>query len=241
MTVKEHYDNHLGNFYTWYTGDFKKNKDAFKLFCITNLIKPINSKIAIDLGAGNGIQSIALAELGYVVKAIDFNNQLIAELISKINNYQIEVFNDDIKLIGKYSEPQPELIICCGDTLTHLESISEIQKLLEDSFDLLAPNGKLILNFRDYSTELKDIGRFIPVKSDSQRILTCFIEYFHDKLRVTDLLHEFENGKWIQKVSSYYKTRIDRVTVLRILTDSGFTIKLDLHENRIITIIAQKT
>jgi len=240
MTVKEHYDNHLGNFYSWFAGDFDENKNSFKAFCVENDIKPINTKCAIDLGAGNGIQTIALAELGFKVKAVDFNNQLIAELSSKINNHTVEVFNDDIKFISKYSQPRPELIVCCGDTLPHLESFSEVQKLIKDSFDILSFNGRLILTFRDYSSELEDTNRFIPVKSDSQRILTCFIEYFPDKLRITDLLYEFENDKWNQKVSSYYKTRINRELVLGFLRDSGFTISLDNIENRMITIIAQK-
>jgi len=240
MTVKEHYDNHLGNFYSWYTGDFEKNKDSFKAFGLDNDIKPVDSKYAIDLGAGNGIQTIALADLGFKVKAIDFNSQLIAELKSRIDNYSIEVFNDDIKFVNKYSQPQPELIVCCGDTLPHLASFAEVQKLIKDSFDILSPNGRLILTFRDYSIALEDTDRFIPVKSDSQRILTCFIEYFTDKLRVTDLLHEFENDKWNQKVSSYYKTRISRELVLGFIRDTGFKISLDNIANRMITIIGRK-
>jgi hypothetical protein len=60
------------------------------------------------------------------------------------------------------------------------------------------------------------------------------------RLRVTDLLHEYENGKWIQKASSYYKTRISRELVLGFLKDSGFNISFDNIANRMITIIGQK-
>jgi 2-polyprenyl-3-methyl-5-hydroxy-6-metoxy-1,4-benzoquinol methylase len=240
MTVKEHYDNHLGNFYSWYTGDFYKNMESFKAFCVDNNIKPHDSTCAIDLGAGDGIQTIALANLGFKVKAIDFNYQLIAELKSKIGNSSIEVFNDDIRFVSKYSKPKPELVVCCGDTLTHLGSMAEVEKLIKDTFAILTPNGKLILTFRDYSTALEDTNRFIPVKSDSQKILTCFIEYFDDKLRVTDLLHEFVKDEWVQKVSSYYKIRIGREKVLGMLGDSGFKINYDNVTNRIITIIGQK-
>ena len=66
------------------------------------------------------------------------------------------------------------------------------------------------------------------------------IEYFPDKLRVTDLLHEYENGKWVQKVSSYYKIRISRELVLGFFKDSGFKISFDNNTNRMITIIGQK-
>jgi len=240
MTVKEHYDKHLGNFYSWYTGNFEENKENFKAFCLENGIKPFESGYAIDLGAGHGIQTIALAALGFKIRAIDFNNQLIAELKSRIDKYPIEVFNDDIRLVSKYSQPKPELIVCCGDTLPHLDSLIEVQKLIKDSLDILVPNGKIILSFRDYSTELEDTNRFIPVKSDSQRILTCFIEYFADKLRVTDLLNEFENGKWVQKVSSYYKVRLTKDITIKYLNESGFKISYERISNGMVTIIAYK-
>jgi 2-polyprenyl-3-methyl-5-hydroxy-6-metoxy-1,4-benzoquinol methylase len=240
MTLKEHYDNHLGNFYSWYTGDFETNVDSFNSFCVDNGIKPTDSKYAIDLGAGNGIQTIALAKLGFKVKAIDFNNQLLTELKSKIDHYAIEVINEDIRLVNKYSGLYPDLIVCCGDTLPHLDSFAEIRQLIKDCSDILNSKGKLILTFRDYSTELEDTNRFIPVKSDAKRILTCFLEYSADKIRVTDLLHELENDKWIQKVSSYYKTRITKDLVIGFLKDFRFDIVMDKVENRIISIIGQK-
>ena len=240
MTVKGHYDNHLGNFYSWYTGDFEKNMESFKKFCLDNGIVSTGSRHAIDLGAGNGIQTIALADLGFTVKAIDFNSQLLTELKSRINNYSIEVVNEDIRLVSKYSSWYPDLIVCCGDTLPHLDSYAEIQNLIEDCFCILNPKGKIVLTFRDYSTPLEDTNRFIPVKSDSKRILTCVLEYAADKVHVTDLLHEFENDKWIQKVSSYDKTRITRDLVIGYLTESGFEIVMDKMENRIITLIGEK-
>lgn len=240
MTVKEHYDNHLGNFYSWFTGDFEKNMESFKAFCIDNEIKPIHSEFAIDLGAGNGIQSIALAELGFKVKALDFNSQLLTELKSKIGNYPVEAINEDIRDVSKCSLPNPGLIVCCGDTLPHLDSFDEIQKLIKDCFLILKSKGKIILTFRDYSSELKDTNRFIPVKSDSTRILTCLLEYFKDKIRVTDLLYEYKNGKWVQKISSYYKTRVTKDLVAKYLTDEGFDIVTNKTENQIITIIGQK-
>jgi 2-polyprenyl-3-methyl-5-hydroxy-6-metoxy-1,4-benzoquinol methylase len=241
MTVKEHYDKHLANFYSWYMGDFETNKNSFKTVCTGNGIKPHGMRRAIDLGAGNGIQTIALAELGFNVSAIDFNAQLIHELKSKIGALPIEVFNDDIRSVGNYAKPQPELIVCCGDTIAHLESSADIRKLINDCYGILTPGGRLVLTFRDYSTELSDTSRFIPVKSDTHRILTCFIEYFTDYLRVTDLLHEFENGAWIQKVSSYRKTRVSRESVAEYIESAGFTIRYNNVANRMITLIGQKS
>lgn len=239
MTVKKHYDNHLGNFYSWMIGDFETKKEDFKQFCLENKIQPSQSGYAVDLGAGNGIQSIALAELGYQVIAIDFNPQLLEELKLKSDN-TIEIINDNIQDFSKHLNKQPELIICCGDTISHLESFDEIKHLIQSCFNNLSIKGKLILTFRDYSNSLEDMNRFVPVKSDSDRILTCFLEYFQDKVRVTDLLYELQDNLWIQKVSSYYKGRISRNIIIEFLNQSGFKIIFDKEINRMITIIAEK-
>src|SRR5690606_22977507 len=99
MTVKEHYDNHLGNFYSWFTGDFDQNVEKFYGFCRENNIKPENSSVAIDLGAGHGIQTIALAKSGFRVLAVDFNDQLLTELKSRVADFSIDVVSDDIRSI----------------------------------------------------------------------------------------------------------------------------------------------
>lgn len=240
MTVKEHYDTHLGNFYAWMLGDFDEKKNDFLLFCREAGIIPFDSKTAIDLGAGNGIQSVALAELGFKVKAIDFNRQLLAELDSNKKDLPIEPIQDDIKTVSGYKIHKPELIICCGDTIAHLDSITEIAQLVKDSFDTLIPKGKLLLSFRDYSQELLGKARFIPVKSDANRILTCFLEYSPQTVKVTDILHEKEHGDWVQKVSSYNKVRISQTGILDILKENGFEIMMNETHNRMITLIGQK-
>ena len=47
------------------------------------------------------------------------------------------------------------------------------------------------------------------VKNDDSRILTCFLEYFPHHVMVHDILYEKQGGKWIQKVGSYPKLRLD--------------------------------
>lgn len=240
MTVKEHYDQHLGFFYSWMLGDFNDKKNDFREFCKRHKIYPKESKVAIDLGAGNGIQSVALAELGFKVIAIDFNQTLLNELSARNKGLPIEVVKDDFTNLSAYQNHKPELIICCGDTLSHLVSEEEIARTIESTSNTLIPEGKIILTFRDYSVPLTDTQRFIPVKSDANRILTCYLEYFDKKVRVTDLLYEKTDGAWVQKVSSYEKVRISRNMIIDMLNHYGFDIILDDTINRMITVIAQK-
>ncbi|NUQ16566.1 MAG: class I SAM-dependent methyltransferase [Flavobacteriales bacterium] len=239
MTVKEHYDNHLGHFYSWMTGDFHTKTNEFKRFLTDNFIKPTSNKIAIDLGAGHGLQSIPLAEVGFKVLAIDFNQQLLDEL--KVNAYDLDVtvIKDDIKNVVAFAD-KPELIICCGDTLSHLGSKTEVKTFILDIVKSLDNNGKIILSFRDYSTKLAGIDRFIPVKSDDTKILTCILDYEDEFVNVTDLLYERTDDVWIQKVSTYKKVRLLTSEVVGQLEANGMTIKFNQIVNRLTTIIASK-
>lgn len=240
MTVKEHYDNHLADFYSWMIGDFDKGKEFFKDFCFKNGIKPFDSGYAIDLGAGNGIQSIALGELEFNVKAVDFSRKLLSDLKIKIAGLSVEPIHGDIKDIKTISNQPVDLIICCGDTISHLDTFEQLENLIHDCYDLLIKNGNLILSFRDYSIALSDTQRFIPVKSDNDKILTCIIDYLDTKITVTDLLYEKGDGTWIQKVSSYEKLRLQTDNVINMAKSIGFTVSKNENINRMINLILKK-
>lgn len=240
VKVKKHYDNHLAGFYSWMIGDFDKAKVSFREFCINNEIKPSGTKIAIDLGAGNGIQSVALGEIGFIVKSVDFCKKLLSELKHKTGELSIELIKDDIRNVKTFTNSSVDLIICCGDTISHLDTFKQLDKLIQDCYDSLAINGHLILTFRDYSFELKDNQRFIPVKSDENRILTCVIDYSDDKILVTDLLHEKSNETWIQKISSYNKLRIRTDSVINKAKTIGFSVIKNENKNSIVHLILKK-
>jgi SAM-dependent methyltransferase len=239
MTVKEHYDNHLGDFYSWMTGDFHTKSNEFKDFLTDNSVKPLSNKIAIDLGAGHGLQSIPLAEIGFQVLAVDFNQQLLNELNINAKDLNITTINDDIKKVETFAN-NPELIICCGDTLSHLDNKIEVKNFIVNIVKSLDKNGKLILSFRDYSTKLTGIDRFIPVKSDDTKILTCILDYEDEFVNVTDLLCERTDNVWKQKVSTYKKVRLLTNEIVEHLEGCGMTIKFNQIVNRLTTIVAGK-
>jgi len=240
MTAKEHYDNHLANFYAWMVGDFTQKQLEQQEYFVSHQIFPSNNKIAFDLGAAHGLQTISLAHLGFTVKAVDFNKQLLNDLASRKENLPIEIFEQGILGFLQTTNEKAGLIVCMGDTLTHLEGLKEIELLFKLSFDHLSPKGKLILSFRDLTHELKGKDRFISVKSDESRILICFLEYHPDKVEVNDILLEKNDGAWIQKISSYPKLRVSEKIIWELLTKEGFSIITNETVNRMIHIVAEK-
>lgn len=240
MNVKEHYDNHLGNFFSWMAGDFSEKQREQKNFFASHNIIPFANKIAFDLGAGHGLQSVSLAQLGFVVKAIDFNSQLVNELRGNKKDLDIEVIGKDFFDYLRTTEEKAELIVCMGDTITHLESLDSLRSLFSEIHRHLIPNGKAVFSFRDLTVELKNEQRFIPVKSDKDRILTCFLEYYAEKVVVYDILHERKDDTWTQKISSYPKLRLSEQIVETILSSIHMQVITTAAVNRMIYMIAQK-
>lgn len=221
-------------------GDFDTRENEQFQFFKSHAIHPHENRVAIDLGCGNGIQSIALAKLGFNVIAIDFNQQLLSELHKHIDNLPITIHETDILNFEDRIENQVELICCMGDTISHFSSVEEIRMIIKTIYSKLTDSGKVVLSFRDYSVALNGENRFIPVKSDDHQILTCFLEYSDDKVNVTDLLYVKENGKWIQKVSSYQKVRTSESKLKEILFTQGFKIESCEIINRLVYIIVSK-
>lgn len=240
MTVKDHYNRHLGNFYSWMVGDFNEKQKEHQAFLESRNIVPHSTAIALDLGAGHGVQSVSLARLGFSVKAIDFNLQLLTELKQNTRELAVTVFEDDIRRVKKHADPKPELVMCWGDTLTHLDTIAEVRQFIVDCCDVLAEEGTLIFSFRDYTTELTGDNRFIPVKSDDTRILTCCLDYETERVRVTDLLHVKTDTGWKQNVGSYYKLRLSPRDIVHTIAQCSMTITYNDVVNRMVTIIATK-
>ena len=164
--------------------------------------------LAIDLGAGFGMHSIPLAQAGYQVVAIDQSSLLLSVLQEHSLGLPIRIIEANL-LEFRTLVPDPcDLILCMGDTLTHLESFEQIQLLLESVVQSLSQKGRFVTTFRDYSTAAAGEGRFIPVRSDCNRIMTCFLEEEPRHINVHDIVHERRDEQWQMSISSYRKLRI---------------------------------
>lgn len=239
-SVKDHYDNLLAPYYSWICGGsglkFEENRKFFQ----SHGLRPALSGVAVDLGAGSGFQSIPLSRSGFKVIAFDLSHDLLAELKAHAEGLSIETIEDDLLNFSAHIPPNVELIVCMGDTLTHLQTLEEVQILLEDAWQALEDNGQLILGFRDLTAELKGLDRFIPVRSSSERIFTCFLEYEKNHVNVHDIIHERTADRWAMKKSCFRKLRISPQWVNDCLLKSCFAVEDFSNDNGMITILARK-
>jgi 2-polyprenyl-3-methyl-5-hydroxy-6-metoxy-1,4-benzoquinol methylase len=239
-TVDDHYTDHLGPVYTWMIGDMDA---AFSRSDAELDALPLPSKVggtAVDLGAGFGLHAIPLARRGFRVVAIDSYDPLLKELESRKGSLPIRTVNADLLAFRAHIGEAIDVIVCMGDTLTHLPTLSCVESLLGDVAASLSPGGLFASTFRDYvSAPLQGDARFILVRSDAERILTCFLEYADTTVTVHDLLHQREGGAWRLRASSYPKLRLSPEWVVERLSSLGLSVRRDTAPAGMIRITAR--
>jgi SAM-dependent methyltransferase len=240
-SVREHYDGHLDPIYGWMLGDFDAAKEAARADLRAAGVSEGAGRIAVDLGAGTGAYAVALSEAGYLVTAIDTCAALLKELRSHRGDRAIRCVNDDVLHVRRHCEDAVDVVVCMGDTLTHLASMQSVECLFEAIAEALRPGGVFVATFRDYAAQALDgVRRFIPVRQDDRRILTCFLEYQQTTVTVYDLLHERTDDGWTLHVSGYSKIRLSPEWACSTLSRLGLVASLEAGRSGMVRLVATR-
>ncbi len=240
-SVQAHYEQLLGPVYTWMAGgwDAAVTRNRAMLDALGLATWPRG--VAVDLGCGSGFQAIPLADAGFEVVALDLCEPLLAELRDRTGTRPICAVQDDLLNFGTHFDGEAALIVCMGDTLTHLASVEAVVALICDAAARLSIGGRLVLGFRDLAThELKGAQRFIPVRSESDRIFTCFLDYRPHHVEVNDLVHTRDGEHWRLATSAYRKLRLTAAQVSALITDAGLTLEHAATEQGAVRIVGVK-
>lgn len=239
-SAKEHYEELLGAVYTWSTGgmDAAVARGESELEALG--AAPGATSIAVDLGAGFGMHAIPLARRGFEVIAIDSSQALLGELKRARGGHSIRAIDDDLLAFRRHLSGPVDLILCMGDTLTHIASREEVETLVAGAAAALAPGGRFVASFRDYSAPLEGTARFIPVRADADRIMTCFLEYGPEHVTVHDFLNERRDGQWRFAVSAYRKLRLAPDWVVGRLEGHGLATYREPGLSGMVRVVAER-
>jgi SAM-dependent methyltransferase len=251
--ASDHYERLLSRHYTWMFGTSFAEKVAEQKSVLAQAMEYLGTNrtggLAVDLGCGPGFQSVALSQLGFSpVIAIDTSAALLQELQERAilqldaQGLPIQTHHADIReLPDIVTSPSAGMIVCMGDTLTHLQQKSDVSGLFNAIYNSLVSGGIFVLTWRDLITELHGVDRFIPVRSDENTIMTCFLEYSGpDKVTVYDLVYTRTREGWTLNKSSYHKLRLSADWITRQLEGAGLTVEFEGAAGRLLEIIARK-
>lgn len=227
-TATQHYDALLAEHYTWLLGgDLEVAAAADRAWLERLGVR--SGGVAIDLGCGPGPQTLALSDLGFTrVVGIDTSRQLLDELAEHAHNRPgIQVIHDDLiaALPTATGGATAEVITCMRDTVLHLPTDEAVSELFSRAATALTSGGRLILTYRDLTSTLEGLDRFLPVRSDADRIMLCVLDYPDTTAAtVTDLVYTLTGGQWALQKSSYPKLRIAPERMREHLTAAGLMI-----------------
>lgn len=229
--VQDHYGNLLAKHYTWMFGAPFATKVAEQKRILEDALQPpasgLDLGLAIDLGSGSGFQTFALSEIGYSpVVAIDSSEGLLQELQTHQSSRPVRTICGDLSKLSEFVSPATaQVVVCMGDTITHLDSKDAVEKLLRSVADTLMPGGKFVVTYRDLSAEVTGLDRFIPVYADGDKVMTCFLEFDRpDAVLVHDLLYSREGQQWRFEKSSYRKLRLPADWLVDAMARVGFSV-----------------
>ncbi|EQA37596.1 methyltransferase domain protein [Leptospira inadai serovar Lyme str. 10] len=230
QTPKIHYDTFLAEKYSWMLGDLEQKEGEEEERLRNWGISPKNNGLAWDLGAGNGIQSFPLSKLGFSVLAIDFSSDLLLQLEQRNQGFSVKTKLVDFTSPSLYIGESPELLLCMGDTLTHLESLEQMQTVISLWSYFLKSGARIILGYRDLSNGKPGEKTGFPVRAEKDRIFSCVLSFEEKKVLVTDLFHRWDGQRWDFSHSSYYKLILPLDHLLRMLIRSGFSLQKQSEE-----------
>ena len=243
-TMHVHYATHLGPIYAWMVGNLEaalKRSSAELDEMGLPLGKASSQATALDLGAGLGLHSVALAKRGFRVTAIDSCRVLLDDFRARAAGLPIAIIEADIGAFRAHVGSPCDVILCLGDTLTHLPTFDAVDALLHEVGAALGEGGMFAATFRDYASKtLEGNERIIPVKRDATRILTCFLEYGTARVTVHDIVTQLEAQRWVQSESSYSKLRLAPGWVISKLEALGLIARQETAPSGMVRVVARK-
>lgn len=226
---REHYDALLAEHYTWMLGGNVETLAASDthLLCTLGLS---GRRLAVDLGCGPGPQTYALSDLGFIdVVGVDTSRQLLDELEANLGERTgIRTVQDDLltALPEVLQGDTADAVVCMRDTLLHLPDRATVATLFAEVRNALSPGGSFVLTYRDMSTPLAGLDRFLPTRSDSERIMMCVLDYpDDDTVIVNDLIYTRSPTGWELHKSSYPKLRLSPDWVTSQLRAAGLDVR----------------
>jgi len=211
-TAGAHYQNLLARHYTWMLGGDLEAAAARERQVLEDLGVRTGT-VVVDLGCGPGPQTPAPADMGFrTVIGVDTSQQLPDELAEHAHSRPAirAVHMDLVQALPAVVQREPaDLVVCMRDTVLHLPNHDAVVELVHRVTSALTAGGTFVLTYRDLTQPRQGLERFIPVRSDAERVMLCALDYQEpDTVTVNDLVYTHGPEGWELHKSSYPKLRL---------------------------------
>ncbi|MCW9065319.1 MAG: class I SAM-dependent methyltransferase [Ignavibacteriaceae bacterium] len=151
-----------------------------KLF--KNFIQP-GMKYAADLGCGSGVDSIALALNRLKVTAFDPSNEMLKEVQKNTDKFNVKVdfHNFAADSIPDSFNEKFDLVVSLGNTFANIPR-ENFDSSLNKCFDILKPDGQLIIQVLNYEKILIEKKRIVNITEGVNKYFIRFYDFADNEI-----------------------------------------------------------
>jgi glycine/sarcosine N-methyltransferase len=222
-----------------------QNRLAYELPFIQDQLQSVNAKRVLDAATGTGMHAIALAKRGYQVNGVDLSPAMIEQAQNNARaagiqvDFQVAGFGElselfkapikDRKIQAMVDTFDPfDTILCLGNSLPHLLSITQLEKTLLDFSSILRPGGLLLVQNRNFDMVLTSRQRWMEpqahIEGLNEWIFLRFYDFRPDGLidfHILTLTH-MNQSSWQQQISTIQLYPFTRADLIQSLPAAGF-------------------
>jgi SAM-dependent methyltransferase len=195
---------------------------ARELPFLTKLIQDQPKARILDLACGSGRHAVALASHGYDVTGLDLSPQMIeaAKYHAKEKGVSVQFSVADMREVRELLEGPFDLVICLGNSLALLPTLSDLQQTLTNVHQLLTESGSFVSQILNFE-EIRQTGfRFFPLKSGRTKNGEEVV--FEGSIHLVFLgVMRTESG-WQSKLNSHQVLQLDKPIFESSLLEAGF-------------------
>ncbi len=190
------YDAIADDYHFWYRDwDAQIEREGLNL---RRLLRPHNVQSVLDASCGPGTQAVALARLGYRVTAADPSAGILQRARQNAAEHgvadAITFVQSDFQHLLEHVQGPFDAVITKGNALPHLLHDEQIEEALLVFYELLRPDGLLLIGMRDFETLLEDRPRLWPGRvhdEPEEQIITFDIWDWDDGPPITVTVNTF--------------------------------------------------
>ena len=185
----------------------------------------------LDAACGTGMHAIALAKLGFIASGADLSAGMIqkARLNAQADGLAVRFeavgFVGLAALLGKYAF---DAVLCLGNSLPHLLSLSDLAAALADFAACIKPGGLLLIQNRNFDAVLSRQERWMEPQSHREGgqewIFLRFYDFLPNGLLSFNILtlQREDQAAWTQSVVESLLYPLRQVELSQTLAAAGF-------------------
>jgi len=199
---------------------------------LTALQKKYKFKTALDAACGTGLHASLLQKIAVDTVGADNSQHMLDKAYENAKRLGVRVtwILSDIQTLTKSINRSFDTIFCVGNSLPHLINKQQVLKALREWYQLLNPNGRVIIQILNYGKILKEKERIINITKQQQREYIRFYDFLDRKLQFNVLMIDWEKQPPFQSLKSTILYPYEKIVLETMLHQVGFT-KIEYYGN----------